>query len=186
MKHVVLSASFVLLSAVVLNLAVAWSCVWWRPAPGGPAQMPSFWKQPDRTAWMGPGQIGLGWTEITLFGSGGLTEAGYDLAEWLPSWIDPPTAGPLEERAMLSISAGWPARCLRARLVGRGDHSPGPGGVIRTGLGPQRIHWGAWEQAIILQDSPAAANQHRVLPTGLIATGLLVDLLFWSFEETAE
>lgn len=180
MKRLLLAVSFVGLSAVVLNLAVAWSCTWWRLAPGGPKQTPTFWKQPNSTAWMGPGQLGLGWTEITLYGAANLTPAGYDLAQWLPGWIDPPTDAPVEQRAVLVMGAGWPARCLRARLVGRGDHSPGPGGTIRTGLGPQRVHWDEWEQAIIVDGGLSAVNHYRVLPTGVIASGMILNLLFWS------
>ena len=168
-----------LLSATLLTFGAAWSCAWWRPAPGGPEQTPSFWKQPDRTTWMGPGRTGVGWTEITLFGASGFTPAGYDLAEWLPGWVSPPTDRPVEERAVLVISAGWPAPCLRARLVGHGDHTPGPGG-LRTGLGPQRVHWGEWEQAVVVHESLAGANKHRVLPRGVIASGMVIDLLFWS------
>ncbi len=180
MKRVLFSVSFIGLSAVVLNLAVAWSCTWWRPTLGGPKQTPSFWKQPNSNAWMGPGQFGLGWTEITLFGSPNLTPAGYDSAQWLPGWINPPIAGPVEQRAVLVMSAGWPARCLRARLVGRGDHSPGAGGAIRTGPGPQRVHWDQWEHAIIVDGSFSLVNHYRVVPTGVIASGMILNLLFWS------
>lgn len=170
----------ILLLSVVLTFAVAWCCAWWRPAPGGATQMPSFFKQPDGTTWMGPGQVGLGWTQITLYGATGFTAHGLEQAAWLPKWIQPPTEGPLDERAMYAIRAGWPARCLRARIIGRGDDSPGPGGVFRTGLGPQRVHWNQWEQAIIVDDRAPDASQYRVLPRGIIATGAILNLLVWS------
>jgi hypothetical protein len=173
MHRPIKTISLLLLSSAAITLAVAWSCVWWRPAPGGANRTPSMWKQPDRTAWMGPGQRALGWTEITLYGTTGLT------ATPLPAWIDPPSEGPLRDRAVHVVGAGWPVRCLQARIVGLADYSAGPG-PYTTGLGPQRVHWNGWEHAIVLDDSPAIASLHGVLPHGLIARGLILNLLFWS------
>ncbi len=180
MKRVLRSIVFILLSAVVFTFAAAWCCAWWRPAPGGQQQMSSMWKEPNGNIWEGPALRGLGWTEITLYGAQGFTAYGYDIAEWLPDWINAPTSGRVDERAVLCISAGWPARCLRARLPGRGDYSTGPGGVYHSGRGPQRVHWGIWEQATILDDSARNANNYRVLPYGVLAWGFVLNLLCWS------
>ncbi|MHC4992476.1 MAG: hypothetical protein ACYTGC_16000 [Planctomycetota bacterium] len=179
-KRIVLLTAMHLLLGLVIALAVAWLCIGRRPGPNAARFSSPIWLDEEGLVWAGGGASGLGWAEIRLFGMGNATLANPDLTERVPHWVPREHPEQHAERAIMAVVGGWPLPCLRAWRFGRGDDTPGPGGTIRTGLGPQRVDWSPWRHALTPGgDQAALPGTSRVFPLGALPLGLAIDGAVW-------
>lgn len=176
----------VFLLGALTSMLIAFGTALVRPAAVAQRHSGSIWIGSDSIIWSGYCEGGPGWSALTLYGSGGWTEAARDLSVPTPGWVDSTISAfedwPEDERALVAIGTGWPFVCLSSRCVGRGDHSP-VGGVWRSGLGPQSVDWKQWERGWRLKNQIRIvdpADEKWTLPVNVHWIGFVGNTIFWA------
>ncbi len=154
---------------VVTTVSVAWGCLALKPLPDPKAKNTIAFSHDLKSHvwWIGQAERGMGWHIYSLYPQSPWVAGGQIVPEQLPTWVIGKDRNRTDGPIMAVVACGWPLVCVSARQTGIDDteNAIARTGVVRSGLGPQAVLWGSWENAIQLKpDQPGFIRRPSVLP----------------------